>query len=712
MPTAMRLSGALDVEALERTFGEIIRRHEVLRTTFGVRGGRPFQVIAPAGEVKLCVEDLSELPEAEREAEAVRLALDESRRPFDLSEGPLVRVRLLRLSDEEHVALLTMHHIISDGWSMSVLVAEVGQLYAAYARGEASPLEELPIQYADFAVWQRERMSGEALERELAYWRAQLGGELPVLELPTDRPRPPVQSYKGAVAPFRLSEEVAAGLRAMSRERGCTLFMTLLAGFQALLHRYTGQTDIVVGSPVAGRNRAEVEPLIGFFVNTLALRADLSGGPSFGELMRRVREVSLGAYAHQEVPFERVVEALGVGRELSRSAVFQAAFTMQGEAAEAALSLPGLTLSRVATETVTAKFDLTLFVEDAGNHLRGYLEYNTELYEAATARRLSAHLASLLSAACPDPSRPLRSLPLLSAAERRRLVSELAGGPRSFPRSDPALRPHAAFERHAALTPGATALLCEGESLSYAELNARANRLARHLRALGVGPESRVALCLERGAGMVTSLLAVLKAGGAYVPLDPQYPRERLAFMLEDCGAGVLVADRSTLDSLPAHAARVLLLDELGGELSGHSPEDLGVEVGADNLAYVIYTSGSTGVPKGVGVTHANVWRLLAACAERVRFGPGDVWALFHSFAFDFSVWELWGGLASGGAVWVVPYWVSRQPEQFWRGLVGRRVTILSQTPSAFYQLMRAADEADAAEGGGPGDALRAVVFG
>ncbi|HEV2765707.1 MAG TPA: amino acid adenylation domain-containing protein, partial [Pyrinomonadaceae bacterium] len=642
IPSAVRLRGALDVRALSRALSEVVHRHEALRTTFPSVEGRPVQLINPPRPLVVEVEDLGQVAEAGREAEALRLAGVEASLPFDLADGPLVRARLLRLSEQDYVLLLTMHHIVSDGWSSGILVGELTTLYGAFLRGEPSPLPELEVQYADYAVWQRGWLSGEVLEAELSYWRTQLGGELPVLELPTDRPRPAAQSYRGASEPLRLSGELTEGLRELSRRQGCTLFMTLLAAFDALLSRYSRQEDIVVGSPVAGRNRVETERLIGFFVNTLVLRTDLSGEPSFVELMRRVREVSLGAYAHQEVPFEKLVEELQPERDPSRSPLFQVMLALQNARGASAKGAEGgkdwgraLGLTTLESEAGTTKFDLTLSLVEGARSVQGVLEYSTDLFDAGAMRRAVGHLENLLSAAARNPELPITELPLMSEGERREVLSARNDTARTLPHAHSPL--HLPFELRAAEAPNLPALIFHERRLTYAELNARANQLARHLRALGVGPEVLVGVCMERGVEMIVSVLAVLKAGGAYLPLDPAYPAERLAFMLADSGARVLVTERRHLASLPGQETSVVLLDEQQEGLSSYPAEDLRAEVDAASLAYVIYTSGSTGRPKAVGVSHANASHSTAARLAYYKEPVGG-FLLVPSFAFDSSV--------------------------------------------------------------------------
>jgi len=702
LPAGVRLKGRLRVDVLERTLSEIVRRHESLRTTFAVVGDSPAQLVAPAGPVRLPLIDLRRAPAPE--AEARRLADIEAQKPFDLAAGPLIRCALLRLGEEEHVALFTTHHIVSDGWSAGVLVRELRALYEAYSRGAESPLPELTIQYADYAAWQREWLRGERLEKQLAYWRDQLGGAPPVLELPTDRPRPAVRSQRGGAHRFVLDAGLREELKRLGRREGATLFMTLLAAFQLLLSRYSGQTDIVVGSPVAGRGLPETEPLIGFFVNTLALRARLPDDPTFAELLGRVRDTTLGAFAHQDVPFEKLVEELQPERSLAHAPLFQVAFVLQNASHEE-LQAPGLTFEPFEHEVKTAKFDLTLTAAESEEGLRASFEYSADLFDERTIRRMSAHFETLLRAAAADPARRVSALPLLTPGERARLLDR-AGDARQYPQR---FCLHELFERQAARTPGAVALTFEGESLTYAELNARANQLAHYLRRAGVGPESRVALLLERSAEMVVSILAVLKAGGCYVPLDPEYPAERLRFMLEDSGAGVALTQERLRGRLGGGAARAVCVDAGREQFARESVSDPGARPDPENAAYVIYTSGSTGRPKGVLVTHANVGRLFDSCAPLFDFTGADVWTLFHSYAFDFSVWEMWGALLHGGRLVVVPFWVSRSPEAFRRLLAGEAVTVLSQTPSAFRQLI--AEDARAGADAAP-FALRAVVFG
>ncbi|HYR06116.1 MAG TPA: condensation domain-containing protein, partial [Longimicrobium sp.] len=643
------------------------------------------------------------LGEADREAAVRRRAGAEAARPFDLSAGPLFRATLLRLGEEDHVLLLSVHHIVTDGWSTGVLFRELSALYEAYLAGRESPLPELAVQYADYAVWQREQLAGEVLDRQLAYWKERLAGAPELLELPTDRPRPAVQTYRGAAIPLGLPLELLERLQALGRSEGATLYMTLLGAFQVLLGKYAGSEDVVVGSPIAGRTRGEVEGLIGFFVNTLVLRTDLSGDPSFREVLRRAREVTLGAYEHQEVPFEKLVAELQPERSLSHSPLFQVMFTLENTRGGGS-ALPGLELSGVGAELASGKFDLVLELAATPQGLRGGLHYSTDLFERDTVERMLGHLERVLEQVAADADVRLSQLELLGQAERALVLEGWNRTAAEYP-ADRCI--HELFEAQVERTPGAVAVRFEEESLTYAELNAGANQLARYLRRRGVGPEVRVGICLERSLEMVVAILAVLKAGGAYVPLDPAYPAERLAFTLSDAGVPVVLAQEKVRATLTVpDGVELISLDAARAEIAAESAENPASGATPESLAYVIYTSGSTGAPKGALIEHRNVARLFTATDAWFGFGPDDVWTLFHSCAFDFSVWELWGALLYGGRVVVVPFDVSRDPEAF-HALVQREgVTVLNQTPSAFRQFIRA----DVERGGDL--ALRMVVFG
>jgi amino acid adenylation domain-containing protein/non-ribosomal peptide synthase protein (TIGR01720 family) len=724
IPTAVRLTGQLDLAALEHSLHALVERHESLRTTFAAVDGQPVQLIAPVAELPLPLVDLRQLPQGEREAEAQRLAAEEARQPFNLGSGPLTRARLLRLAPDDHIMLLTMHHIVSDGWSIGVLVREIAALYAG------QPLPPLPIQYADYAAWQRTWLAGDGTgetpqQRQLAYWRERFSGELPVLELPTDRPRPAVSSGRGEHYHFDLPGDLTGELRNLGQREGVTLFMTLLAAFQLLLMRYSGTDDIVVGTPIANRTRPELEGLIGFFVNTLALRTDLSGEPGFRELLRRVRETALGAFAHQDVPFEMVVEAVQPERNLSRTPLFQVMFVLQN-LPQQGRSLPGLSMRQLETHSGVSSFDLTLNISEQGDGLHAIFEYSSDLFEAATIERMAGHFATLLRAIVATPDTPITRLPLLTEAEQHALLH--AYNPPA-PLLPAPVCLHHTFAAVVARQPHAPALTAAPQrrsaaadtqsSRSYQELNAQANQLAHYLQQVhGVGPGQLVALRLERTPLLVVAVLAILKAGAAYLPLDLSYPPERVQFILDDAQPTVLLTEQTgdrrpatgnlTGDRRPATGAIPSVALDDWSPFAVFPTTTPTSTVSPDDLAYVIYTSGSTGQPKGCRVSHANVARLFTATQHWFGFGPADVWTLFHSIAFDFSVWELFGALLYGGRLVVVPYLTSRDPLAFYQLLVEERVTVVNQTPSAFRALM----QAEATLGVHPNLAVRTVIFG
>ena len=646
----LRLRGSLDVEALERSLEELVRRHEILRTRFLLEEERPVQRISLLAQLPLERVRLTGMPEDQREAEVTRLAQEEARKPFDLTQPVLLRATLLEVREDSHVLLLTNHHIISDGWSRTVLVKELVALYGAYARGQEPELPELPIQYGDYAAWQREWLQGEVLAQQLAYWKQQLAAPRATLQLPTSHPRPPSERYRGAVHHFELPLALAHRVAELARAEGATLYMVLLAAFDALLHRLSGQSDIIVGSPTANRGRVETEGLIGFFVNSLVLRTDLSGDPTFQELLGRVRQGTLEAFSHAELPFEKLVEELRPERDPSRSPLFQVMFTLQN-VPPAQLELPGLTVEPGRVDAGTARLDLTLeLIPTAEGGLRAELEYNTDLFDATTATLLAERYRVLLEGAVNEPGQRVSRLPLLSAQERNLLLDTWndTGSP-----SAPEATLVEQFEEQVRRTPDEVALLGGQQWLTYREVNERANRLARLLERRGVGPETRVGLCMTHGPELVVAMLAILKAGGAYVPLDPEYPHERLTFVLGDARVPLLVTEERLRDFLSAPGLEVLCPASEAAALAEASPLDVPARARVGNTAYVLYTSGSTGRPKGVLVEHGNVTNFFHAMDSRVG-ATGGTWLALTSFAFDISVLELLWTLARGFRV-VVP---------------------------------------------------------
>ena len=644
---AARAAGGLDVAALAWSLAEVARRHEALRTVLVEDGGEVYQSVAPPGEMALPLIDLAGLPPAPCESAFAALAREEAHRPYDLERGPLFRAALLRLGELDHAVLVGTHHIVSDGWSVGLLTREVAALYEAAAAGRPSPLPEPPVQYADFAVWQREWLRGEALDRQLDYWRDRLAG-VPALELQADRPRPPVETFRGGERPLVLP--LAGPLRELARHHGATLFMLLLAAFQALLGRYAGSSDLPVGTPIANRHHADLEGVIGLFVNTLVLRTDLAGDPTVRELLARVRETALGAYAHQDVPFERLVEELATERDLSRNPLFQVMLVLENQPMPP-LEMAGLRLTPLELATGTAKLDLTLSLAERGDELRGWIEYSTDLFDAATIDRLRDHFATLLAGAVAAPERRISQLPLLSEAEMHQSLVEWNATGAAYPAERSA---HELFAEQRRRTPDAVALACGESSLTYRELDARAERLAARLRARGVGPESVVGVCLDRSPELVVALLATLKAGGAYLPLDGAYPAERLAFMVKDSAACLLVTRRDLAGRLPADSPPVLLLDAAEEEGAGQEADGKG-GAAPDNLAYVIYTSGSTGRPKGVMVPHRGLVNYLSWAVGAYPAGEGRGAPVHSSIGFDLTVTSLFVPLLSGRTAVLLP---------------------------------------------------------
>ncbi|HEX6289410.1 MAG TPA: amino acid adenylation domain-containing protein [Herpetosiphonaceae bacterium] len=683
---AIRLSGPLDLLALQQALDAIMRRHEVVRTTFALVDGQPVQVINPPAPFPLATVDLRALAPAEREAEVQRLAVAEANRPFDLQHGPLMRVTVVRLDAQQHTLLLMMHHIVSDGWSFGVFMRELTTLYAAFTQGapvEASGLlPELPVQYADFAAWQRQWLQGEVLDQQLSYWRRQLADVPPLLELPADHPRPPIQTFRGAHYAFEIGPELTASVRALAQREGATLFMTLLAAFQTLLHRYTDLDDIVVGSPIAGRTQVETEHLIGFFANHLVLRADLRGDPSFRELLARVRQMTLDAHAHQDVPFEMLVEQLQPSRDLSHNPLVQVVFVLQNLPLQS-LTQSNLTFDLSSVESETSKFDLTLSINETEQLLAATLEYSTDLFEAATIERMARHFAVLLAGIVADPGRRVSALPLLAPDEQQELVGAWNATRRPFPDRTCL---HTLFEEQVVRTPDAIAALQGEQHLTYAELNRRANQVAHTLQARGVGPNVAVAICVERSLEMVLGLMGILKAGGAYLPLDPAYPQERLQFMLEDGRVTVLLTQQHLLRSegtrLPTDHVQVLCLDADWPVIERAPGTNPACAVSPADLVYVIYTSGSTGRPKGVLLDHRGRVNNFHDFNTRFAVGPGDRLLALSSLSFDMCAYDVFGTLAAGATIVLPEAALERDPAHWAALLVQQQVTIWHSVPA------------------------------
>ena len=710
IPFAVRLEGNLNVKALSGAIEAIVRRHEVLRTRFEIKDDKPVQVIDPNIAITLPVVDLQNVADPWKQVE--QLAIQEAYKPFALARDPMLRVKMWQVAQQEYVLLLVIHHIAADGWSIGVLIRELSAHYRAISTASSVELPELSVQYADFTVWQRQWLTNQVLERQLSYWKQELAGAPPLLELPTDRPRPAIQTFRGGIEGFQIEASLTSALKQISQESKSTLFMTLLAAFVVLMSRYSGQKDLVIGSPIANRNRKEIEELIGFFVNILPLRFDLSRELTFADLLAQVRQVTQNAYDHQDLPFEILVEQLQPERKLNRNPLVQVVFVLQN-APSSGWDLPGLRVEKMPWGLDAARFDIELNFWETQSGLEGYCCYSSDLFDGATIARMMQHFQNLLEAIClqhtgaiaANPQQPVSLLPLLTQQENHQLLMEWNNTQVNYPQ-DKCI--HQLFEEQVNRTPNAVAIVYGNQQLTYQQLNTRANQLAHYLRSLGVGADVLVGLCVERSLSMVVGLLGILKAGGAYVPLDPEYPQDRLSFMLEDAQVSLLLTQQQLVESLPQHQAHIVCLDTDWEKIAIECELNLENTSTPDNLAYVIYTSGSTGKPKGVLVNHSNVARLFAATDFWYNFNQDDVWTLFHSYAFDFSVWEIWGALLYGGRLVVVPYLVTRDPESFYELLCQEKVTVLNQTPSAFRQLIQAEQSIATA-----GDLkLRLVIFG
>jgi amino acid adenylation domain-containing protein len=676
---AMRITGSLDSKILEASLREISRRHESLRTHFGISKGKPVQIIEADASVDLVKSDLRQNSLEEQNRETSRLIADEAHRPFDLSQAPLLRARLLQLNDTEHILILATHHIVSDAWSMGILTRELWSVYGACAHGRSSPFRERDIQYADFAVWQRNWLQGEVLQSQLSYWKRQLN-DISILNLPTDRTRPPRQSFRGARHRITIESELTNAINEFSHNEGITPFMMLLTAFQVLLYRYSGQEDVLVGSPIANRSGAELDSLIGFFVNTLVLRADLSGNPTFREALTRVREVCLGAYAHQDLPFEKLVDELKIERDQSRNPLFQVMFALQN-ATRPFGGIPGLQIEPIEIESERSIFDLSLFLREREGRYIGYIEYSTDLFNRDRVERMADHLKTLLKSIVPNPDCRIAELPILPEAERHQLLVEWNDTATDYPR-DKCI--HQLFEEQVERTADVIAVDFDGQSLTYQELNRRANQLAHYLVGLGVGPEKLVGICIDRSLEMVIGLLGILKSGGAYVPLDPAYPQERLQFMLKDAQCSVLLTQEKYLRLSTNHQSLIYVcLDRDWRIIAQKNEENCEAQARSNNLAYVIYTSGSTGQPKGVAIEHRNTVNLLTWA--KTVYEPAELRGVLAStsICFDLSVFEIFLPLICGGKVIIGKNALSIHdlPSK-------REITLVNTVPSAMAQML------------------------
>ncbi len=696
---AIRLLGPLHTIALERSLSEIVRRHEALRTIFVMTDGQVEQVIVSALPLPLSKIDLRSLIEQEQEIQVRRLTREEAQLPFDLARGPLIRFRLLQLHTEEHVLLLTTHHIISDGSSLSVLIHELNILYQAYIADLSSPLPELPIHYADFALWQHEWLRGERLETLRTYWQQQLHGMPALLQLPVDHPRPAIQTYHGANLEIAIAPTLTQKLKALGRQEDATLFMVLLAAFQALLHRYTGQNDIVVGSPIANRNHIETAGIIGFFANMLVLRTNLSGSLPFRKLLRRVREVTLEAYAHQDLPFEQIVENLAPERNMSYNPLFQVAFVLQDDPLSH-IHLPDVTASAIATDSETSKFDLTLILEESSNGLIGRIEYSTDLFDAITITGMAEHLLILLESIVIQPEHYLAELPMLTQIERQQLLVHWNATQGTYP-EDRCIQQ--LFEEQVECRSESVALSFEEQQLTYGELNRRANQLAHYLQQLGVGPEVLVGVCTERSIEMIVGLVGILKAGGAYVPLDPGYPQERLAFMFQDAQVEILLTQQHLRERFSLDATRLICLDSDWQRIAEEPQENPESGARPDDLAYAIYTSGSTGKPKGITIPHRAISRLVFN-TNYIQLTASARIAQASNASFDAATFEIWGALLHGAQLIGISREVMLSVHEFATQLHMRDISILFLTTALFNQIAQEAPQAF--------DQLETMLFG
>ncbi len=703
-PAAVILKGNANIAALEQALNIIVQRHEVLRTTFATENDQPIQVIHQEMPIKLEQIDLRHLPASEREVAAMNLAKEKAQLPFDLTTGPLFRVTLMQLAEQEYLMLLVMHHIVSDGWSLSIFIQEVAILYKVLVAGLPSPLPELSVQYADFAVWQRQWMQGKVLEEQLAYWRQQLAGVPPVLNLPLDHPRPSYQTAHGATYFFNFSSQLRQAIEALAKKEDVTRFMIYLAAFDAFLYRITQQEDICVGTPIAGRNRKETESLIGFFVNTLVMRTQLGGNPTVRELLKRVKTAAVGAYEHQDIPFETLVEKLQPERDMAISPFFQAMFVHLDTTAQT-LRLPDITIEPRQIDSGTAKFDLTFVIEENEEKLAGQIVYNTDLFEPETIERMAEQFQILFAGLVKDVEQRISDLPLLTEAEQVQILKTWNRAPQEFhaPQSKSISE---LFEAQAKRTPDEIALIYENAQLTYRELNERANRLAHYLMELGAAPETLVGICLEQPMDMIVALLAIFKAGAAYLPLDPAYPKERLALMIEDSAVSMIITEENLLAALPENSSQKICLQRDGAAIAKKSKKNPPQRAAMENLAYVIYTSGSTGKPKGVMITHGAIADHCLNMRDYYGLGPSDRVLEFASMNFDASLEQILPPLIAGAKL-VLRGSTIWSPAEFQQNILDYGLTVVNPPTAYWNQLLREWKHSEASNANGDGQLIR-----
>ena len=695
VPVVFDIKGELDIQRLEGSINEVIQRHEVLRTSFTTKDNQPYQIIHPELQIKIDQVDLSGFSTEKKETKYENLISSEVIKSFDLSKPPLIRVTLYKLDQSIYKLLLNLHHIVCDGWSIGLIIKEVGAIY----EGNYSDLPELPMQYADYSILDKKRLEENKYEKQISYWREILEKELPVLELPLDKPRPAVQTFVGSNRFFSINRSLADKLQSIGLQQGATVFMLVLAAYQVLLHRYSGQDDIIVGVPVSTRTRNEYEMLVGYFLNMTAFRIDLSDDPTFIELLKRVRDLTLEAFSNQEVPFEKVVESLKFKRDLSRNPIFQTTLEVSPGSS---YILKDLQVKQNNLDTRFSQVDLAIHLKENDEGFSGRFEFNTDLFNEATIERYVSHFINLLTSIAENLDQKISSIPILSTEEKEELLKK--GDQKTYYKPEKVI--HKFFEEAVEKSPDSMAISLNGETLTYSNLNERANLLAHHLISLGVKEDSLVGICMERSFDLIVGILAILKAGGGYLPIDLSYPQDRTTFMLQDAGVEIVLTQSKLSGSLNIKNVNLILIDNYKPEKSVVSNPV--IKINPESLAYVIYTSGSTGKPKGVMVTHYNVVRLFQATDQWFKFNERDVRTLFHSYAFDFSVWEIWGALFYGGKLVIIPQLISRDPESFYNLLLKEKVTVLNQTPSAFRQLVQVAVNRDESEK----LFLRYIIFG